>query len=101
MEYHYIIALCLGLISIIVSVRYMTITTNMYNEIKYIRSKCMLINKHRKISDMVINIQKNHGLSLKEIKNIILVRSSNREDYKILSTTIRNIVACMIRTKLF
>uniref|UniRef100_A0A6C0EJ78 Uncharacterized protein n=1 Tax=viral metagenome TaxID=1070528 RepID=A0A6C0EJ78_9ZZZZ len=82
MEYHYIIALCLGLISIIISVRYMTVTTNMYNEIKYIRSKCMLINKHGKISNMILNIQKNHGLSLKDIKNILLVRNSSREDYK-------------------
>jgi len=42
----------------------------------------MLINKHGKISNMILNIQKNHGLSLKDIKNILLVRNSSREDYK-------------------
>ena len=41
MEVHYIIALSLGLIAVIISIRYMTITMNIFNEIKYIRSRCL------------------------------------------------------------
>ena len=40
MEVHYIIALSLGLIAVIISIRYMT-TMNIFNEIKYIRSRCL------------------------------------------------------------
>jgi len=84
MEYQYIIALCLGIISVLISLRYMTITTDLYNEIKFIRSKCITVNKHRRISEMIYNIQKNHNLTLPEIKNLLLDRNSgtSRETYE-------------------
>ena len=84
MEYQYIIALCLGIISVLISLRYMTITSDLYNEIKFIRSKCITVNKHRRISEMIYNIQKNHNLTLPEIKNLLLDRNAgtSRETYE-------------------
>ena len=80
MNYLGIIALCLGLISILITIQYINSTEKITNEIKYIRNKCMIMNNktlEKKIMYLIQNIQKKDGLSLQEIKDILLYYNSH------------------------
>jgi hypothetical protein len=81
MGYLGIIALCLGLISTLITIQYVNSTKNITDELKYIRNKCMIFRNNHKINNIENNIiiliktiQKKYNLSLEEIERILINR---------------------------
>ena len=81
MNYLGIISLCLGLISILITIQYINSTEKITDEIKYIRNKCMTIKNSNISQDNIIllieNIKKKYGLTLKDIKDILVSFDKN------------------------
>ena len=78
MNYLGLISICLGIIAVLVTIQYMKTSDKLYSEIKIIRSKCIAIKQdnpskiERKIIKLIKDVQYETGLSLKNIKNILI-----------------------------
>lgn len=71
-----LIALCLGIIAVLLSIHYMNFGEKLYTELKNIKTKCITVNKYSKkekeIIYSILELQKNTGLDIDKLKNLII-----------------------------
>lgn len=71
-----LIALCLGIIAVLLSIHYMNFGEKLYTELKNIKTKCITVNKYSKkekeIIYSILELQKNTGLDINKLKNLII-----------------------------
>ena len=79
MEYQSIISLILGIASVLITLRYLTMTDKLLEEMKFIRTKCIKVGKYNNINELILKLQDKHKLSLNQIKSIII--NKNNEKY--------------------
>jgi hypothetical protein len=86
MNYLGLIAVCLGIISVLLGIQYMNTSEKLHNELKHIRTKCINVYKHNKIEQkmikLILEIKKNTGLELYQIKNIIMNLNKEKKTLK-------------------
>ena len=82
MIYMGLIAIILGLISILITIMYMKFNNKVVKQLKYIRNKCINTKKTEqeiKIIKLFNSLQKQSKLSFVKIKNIVLDYHNNQE----------------------
>ena len=75
MNYLGLISLCLGIVAVLLSIQYMNSTDKLLNEIRNIRTKCLMIKKQKaenKITELLMSLKRDSGLSLPNIKKMLL-----------------------------
>ena len=72
MNYLGLIALCLGILAVFITITQMNSHEKIREDIKNIRTKCILVDKHDKSTDLLKDFQNDTQLSIDEIKRIIL-----------------------------
>uniref|UniRef100_A0A6C0J175 Uncharacterized protein n=1 Tax=viral metagenome TaxID=1070528 RepID=A0A6C0J175_9ZZZZ len=79
----HIIAVALGIISVLIAIRYMNLTDKLFNEVRYIRSKCVVINNKKEIEKLITEIKDKHNLSLKQLKSLLIKKKKSiKENYQ-------------------
>ena len=72
MNYLGLIALCLGILAVFITITQMNSHEKIREDIKNIRTKCILVDKHDKSTDLLKDFQNDTQLSIDEIKRMIL-----------------------------
>ena len=79
----HIITVSLGVISVLIAIRYMNLTDKLFNEVRYIRSKCVVINNKNEIKKLITKIKDKHNLSLKQLKSLLIKKKKSiKENYQ-------------------